>query len=165
MRRCVLVLTLSFLITHCVSSYAQPTVGPYGGQVAPGQTISPPMPTTADFINFTLNADGNTYSNSCFQLIGFGGDMLSINVDESNQTIDIATSGMPPFACALVYLPVTGLRGSVGPLSAGDWTINSLFGETLSFTVVPEPSSALLAVLTTGLLFGYRSRGFRRSVG
>lgn len=117
------------------------TVRSYPGMTPPTPGISPALPTSEDTIDFFLEADGTTYSNSCRQILGFGGDSLSIEVNEPNYSIDLSVSGEPDFFCTLEYFPVTGLRGSVGPLDAGDWTINGLFGETLQFSVLPATGS------------------------
>ncbi len=134
MFRLLSLLTMIWSI-YCTDGRAQ-SIGGFPGVSPPAQATNPTSPTTDDVIDFSLVADGQTYSNDCYQtLFGFEADRLEINVIDETRTISIDAVGEPDGGCLNVSFPVTGLQGSVGPLVAGDWTIQSLFGETLEFTV------------------------------
>ena len=144
MKISVIVMSLLFVATHSSNGFSQ-TVGGTGGTSPVDSTVFPQSPTTEDVVVFNLTADGTTYSNQCGQLSAFGGESFEVIVDESTRSIQIGVTGNPPEFCTGEFVPVNGLSGSVGPLSAGVWEIQtsfpgsmppfSTFGETLSFTV------------------------------
>lgn len=82
--------------------------------------LNPAQPTTTNVISFVAPTDGNVYVNFCFASVVNGNP--AITVDVTNQTIAVSFS--PPLtniACPLVVLPVSGVEGEIGPLSAGTW--------------------------------------------
>ena len=144
------VLLLSFLFSATAGSLEAQTVGGKGGASPVDSMVFPESPTTEDLIVFNLTADGLTHGNQCSQLFAFGGTAFNVTVDEASRTIQIGVTGTHSGICPQNFDPVNGLDGTVGPLAAGDWKIqtsfpgasppSSTFGETLSFTVTAAPT-------------------------
>lgn len=174
MRALMLSFSLAMLASQAVVCNAQ-AVGGRGGASPVVSMVFPALPTTDDEILFDLAIDGFTYGNDCDQLVEFGGSDFTIFVDEPGRSIQVGVTGAHPGVCPTIFLPVTGIQGSVGPLAAGDWEIvaefpgnSSLsagFGETFSFTVssvaVPEPAAGVLLFVTA---LGYSCRRNRPNV-
>lgn len=102
------------------------------GSTSPKQwAIDPAHPTPADVINFT--GPTSVYSNSCIGERSLGGTP-QVLVDTKAKTVTLWFQGPVPQVCTMIYSPVAGLKGSFGPLSAGDWTFTCL-SRDLSFTI------------------------------
>jgi hypothetical protein len=133
----------------CSSTSLADTAQFQRGQVAPLLTISPSSPTTSDVILFTTPLEGNVHSNACVAASALGGYPLLAR-DDANHIIDLLYDGNIPMACPRIFDPVIGAEGEFGPLAAGDWVLRDPHNNTLQFTVIPEPASALL-LLNAGL--------------
>jgi hypothetical protein len=94
-------------------------------------SIDPANPTPADVISFT--GPTSVYSNACVGERDLGGTP-QILVDTKTNTVMLWFLGPVPQVCTMIYSPVAGLKGSFGPLPAGDWTFTCLV-RSLSFEV------------------------------
>jgi len=81
--------------------------------------IDPDTPSTSDVIYFS----GPTaiFGNSCSAEASMGGTP-TLTIDAVNKTVELWFQPPPPDICPNVWDPVCGLKGSLGPLEAGQWT-------------------------------------------
>ena len=81
--------------------------------------IDPDTPSTSDMIYFS----GPTaiFGNSCSAEASMGGTP-TLTIDPVNKTVELWFQPPPPDICPNVWDPVCGLKGSLGPLEAGQWT-------------------------------------------
>jgi len=105
--------------------------------------IDPAAPTIADTISFTAPLDGKDHSNKWYAAKALLGRPV-LAIDEADHTIHIHFDGVFSDICPEIYDPVIGAHGEFGPLVAGNWTLYNSHGESLAFTVTPEPGSLLL---------------------
>ncbi len=112
------------------------------GQCPAQWTIDPPAPATGSPIHFS--GPTPAFGSACEATSEMGTPRLSI--DPSAQRIELLFDPLPgPMPCPLVYAPVCGLQGVLGPLKEGAWTLfcsNPKVTFDLSFTVqgaVPPP--------------------------
>ncbi len=168
MRKLVVALTLLFVANESVTCCGQTVLGNSGSSPV-ATAVFPATPTTEDEVLFTLAADEIVHGNPCEQLRAFGGADFSLVVNEISRTIEIGVSGTHGGFCSREFAPVNGVRGSFGPLSAGEWEVQATFGnpgatfgETFSFTVVPtavpEPSGMGLGLIAASCLLRRRQR-------
>lgn len=114
---------LPTILAICNSLFAAGSVSWISGQTGPaGWTIDPINPSTSQTISFAGPTD--VFSNSCFGQMGLGGQP-TIVVDNTNKVVDLTVTGTPPRVCLLLWMPVCGLQGQFGPLSAGRWLFRS----------------------------------------
>ncbi|MBN1505391.1 MAG: hypothetical protein JW955_01025 [Sedimentisphaerales bacterium] len=98
-------------------------------------TISPPNPSPSDVISYSGPLDVSSYGNSCVAEANLGGT-AQISVDTLNRIIDVWFQGPAPTMCPMIYMPVCGLEGTAGPLTAGKWTLRcQALGVEIQFTV------------------------------
>jgi hypothetical protein len=104
-------------------------------------TLAPVSPTTSSTISFQGPLDVSSYGNSCVAQGNLGGTP-KITVDTTNKNIDLWFQGPAPTTCTMIYMPVCGLQGTFGPLTAGKWTFRcTTLGVNLTFTVTGTGSS------------------------
>ena len=97
-------------------------------------SISPTVPTRLDVVSFSMPLDGRTHGNGCDAASVLGG-FLTIQRDDPNGAIQLEHDGNVPLACTLIYDPVNGAEGQVGPLDPGVWVLSDSHGNTLEFSV------------------------------
>lgn len=117
-----LLLTIAF--SQCQSIASDPAINwHYVGEGPPVTEfiLTPTNPTTLSVITFIAPADGSNYLNGCFAALKYGYPLIA--VDPTNRTINVTFSAHPSI-CPNFALPVSGLEGRVGPLTAGIWSIN-----------------------------------------
>ncbi len=129
-------LALVYSVWLSTSAFAV-TIESNPGESAPGNSATPNPATPLDVIQFSLNADSQTYGNACGQQSAFDG-LLALEVDHSDRVVDVMSVEPAPNACFLIYAPVTGIRGEVDSLSPGDWFIQDSFGNAVSVNVLRE---------------------------
>ena len=95
-------------------------IGPPPNTSVTAFTLTPANPTTLSLITFIAPTDRSNYLNSCFASLNNGYPKIVAN--PTNQTINITFSGRPS-ACPFVAVPVSGVEGHIGPLTAGTWSI------------------------------------------
>jgi len=104
-------------------------------------TVNPSSPTTSDTISFAGPLNAAAYGNSCAAQAALGGTP-QITVDSVNRNVSLWFQGPAPTMCTMIYIPVCGLEGSFGPLTAGKWTFTSAaLGASATFTVSASSSS------------------------
>ncbi|MBN1362835.1 MAG: hypothetical protein JW993_19710 [Sedimentisphaerales bacterium] len=135
MKSNMIVMTLALAALLYGPSAAQ-TVSWIPGQSPPGAwTISPSAPGPSDEISFSGPLDVVSYTNDCVAEANLGGS-VQISVDTINKIIDVWFQGPAPTICPLIYQPVCGLKGTFGPLTAGDWTLRcQVLNVKIQFTV------------------------------
>jgi hypothetical protein len=129
------------------------------GDVSPSIKVIPAAPTVTDVIHFTLPLDGYVYGNSCAAAASLGGYPMLLR-DDASHRISLDYDGNVPVVCPLIFDPVTGAEGDFGPLAAGVWTLRDPHNNAVQFTVVPEPSSAMLLMFGSFVFFWPRLRRF-----
>lgn len=106
------------------------------GSTPPRQwSIDPATPTPLDVIRFS--GPTPVYSNSCEAERALGGTP-EILVDSKAKVIVLWFQGPGPQFCPVIFSPVAGLEGELGPLPAGDWVFTCPSRDTafeLLFTV------------------------------
>ncbi len=101
-------------------------------------TLDNPTPTTTDTIKFVAPTDGEIYANGCWATVANGTPIIA--VDSSNHAVNVTFSAPSTNRiCPLYVLPVSGVDGQFGPLSAGTWTFNIL-QDSFPFTVTEAPT-------------------------
>ncbi len=104
-------------------------------------TLTPPSPNPSTTISFQGPLDIASYGNSCSAQGSLGGTP-KLTVDTINRTIDLWFQGPAPTTCPLIYMPVCGLQGAFGPLTAGKWTFRCIpLGVDIDFIVSGTASS------------------------
>ena len=112
--------------------------------------LDPAKPTTTNVISFVAPTDGNVYINYCWASVVNGNP--AITVDVTNQTIAVSFSPFTNIACPLVVVPVSGVEGKIGPLSAGTWVFESL-QNSYPFHVTEAPLMLSMQALTNSSAF------------
>src|SRR4030042_2036894 len=98
------------------AAYAQ-TVSWLPGSTAPRQwSIDPVNPTPSDVITFS--GPTAVYSNSCIGERSLGGTP-QILIDSKARVVTLWFKGPVPEVCTMIYSPVAGLQGGLGPLEGG----------------------------------------------
>jgi hypothetical protein len=96
----------------------------------------------------TFTGPTGFYSNSCFAQQDLGG-RATVRLDPESKVVELWFKPPPPDTCIAVYLPVCGLRGTVGPLAEGPWLF--ITGTTsIPVHIYGLPAEPNLAVLTPG---------------
>ena len=104
-------------------------------------TLTPSSPSESSTISFQGPLDVASYGNSCAAQGSLGGTP-KITVDSINRNVDLWFQGPAPTTCTMIYMPVCGLQGAFGPLTAGKWTFRcSQLGVNVDFTVTGTGSS------------------------
>ena len=113
--------------------------------------LNPADPTTTNVISFVAPTDGKIYGNDCFAWASNGNP--AITVDSTNQTITVSFS-MPPtnYVCPFIFLPVEGVDGQFGPLSAGTWGFDIL-RNSYRFSVAEAPLPLSIQALSNSSTF------------
>jgi len=93
-----------------------------GQNCAPGWTIDPAQPRDTDTIRFS--GPVRFYLNQCVAEKSLGGKP-TLFVNHEERTIELRFLAPPSNDCTEFWSPVCGLRGSVGPLEAGQWQLFS----------------------------------------
>jgi len=117
-----LLLTIAF--SQCHSRASDATIDWHyvgDGRPVTAFTLTPPNPSTVSLITFIAPIDGSNYLNGVCASVKFGVPIIAVNA--TNRTIDVTFSGHLS-ACPNIVLPVSGLEGHAGPLTAGTWSIN-----------------------------------------
>src|ERR1017187_7307893 len=122
------------------SSAAEATVHWHGitnGSPPAAFALNPANPTTASLTSFVAPTDSKIYGNACLASVSCGNPALT--VDSARQTITVSFSApRTNDYCAEVFLPVSGVEGQFGPLSAGTWVFHILQNSyTLSVAEAP----------------------------
>jgi hypothetical protein len=93
------------------------------GQTPPaGWVVTPANPTSSQVVSYS--GPTAVYSNSCVAQGAMGGSPL-ITIDNTAKVVELGFEGPPPDTCTLIYMPVCGLQGQFGPLTAGRWTFRA----------------------------------------
>ena len=109
-------------------------------------TLTPSSPTPSSTISFQGPLDASSYGNSCAAEGSLGGTP-KITVDNTNRNVDLWFQGPAPTMCTMIYMPVCGLQGTFGPLTAGKWTFRcTTLGVNVTFTVGASSSGTILYV-------------------
>ena len=112
------------------------------GETAPGAwSLAPLLSTRSDWLHFS----GPTalYGNTCVATDSVGAPRLV--VDPVGRTVELAFEPRPIIPCAMIYEPVCGLSGTLGPLACGEWTFfshsvhDSFISFEIHFRVGPHP--------------------------
>jgi len=98
-------------------------------------SLTPSSPSTSSVISFRGPLDEEFYGNSCFAEAGLGGTP-QVSIDPFNREVELWFQGPAPTQCILIYMPVSGLEGMFGPLTAGKWTFRcQALGVEIEFIV------------------------------
>jgi len=117
----------------------------------PAFTLNPAHPTITNTASFVASTDGKIYGNACFASVSCGNP--AITVDATNQTITVSFSApLSNKYCAEVWLPVSGVEGQFGPLSAGTWVFRIL-RNSYPFSVTEAPLPLTITALTNPFMF------------
>jgi len=130
------IIVSAFLLVVLCGAVSAQTVDWMGGTTGPGSwTISPSDPGTSSVISFSGPLDEPFYGNSCFAEGGLGGTP-QLTIDTFNREVELWFQGPAPTSCILIYMPVSGLEGTFGPLTAGKWTFRcQTLGVEIQFIV------------------------------
>jgi len=108
--------------------------------------LIPANPTTTNVISFVAPTDGKAYINYCLAAVVNGNP--AITVDVTNQIITVSFSPPPTnVACPEIVLPVDGVEGQFGPLTAGTWVFDILQNAYM-FNVTEVPLLLSIRALT-----------------
>lgn len=112
------------------------TVDWVGGTTPPAAwALNPASPSTSSVISFSGPLDVPFYGNSCNAEANLGGTP-QLTIDTFNRVVQLWFQGPAPTQCILIYMPVSGLEGTFGPLSAGKWTFRcQTLGVEIEFIV------------------------------
>jgi hypothetical protein len=117
----------------------------------PAFALNPANPTTTNATSFVAPTDGKIYVNFCFASASCGNPALT--VDSTNQTITVSFSAPPTnSACPEIFLPVSGVEGQFGPLSAGTWVFKIL-QNSYPFSVTEAALRLSIKALTNAFTF------------
>jgi len=117
----------------------------------PAFALNPANPTTTNATSFVASTDGKIYVNSCYASVFCGNPALT--VDSTNQTITASFSApLTNIACPEIFLPVSGVEGRFGPLSAGTWVFKIL-QNSYPFSVAEAPLPLSIKALTNSFTF------------
>jgi len=109
------------------------------GQCPEKWTIEPPAPTPGVPIHFS--GPTPTFGNGCEAVSQMGTPFLK--TDPAARKVELVFNPMPgPMPCPMVYAPVCGLQGVIGPLPEGPWVFFCQHPQAtfmLSFTVQGTP--------------------------
>jgi len=156
----------------CGCSSASAAAAPADGTVrfalhsewfGPDFTIRPARPGTGDVIAFTDPWGNRGIANTCVSAAYYGDP--HVVVDHAQRQVRIEFTGgefKTPVdrVCPTNVEDVRGLIGQFEPLEAGQWTYQAGDLPAHTFSVVPEPAGAALALLPAGAaLFRRRRRG------
>lgn len=111
-----------------------------------GWSISPLAPTSGDVVNFS--GPTNVYGNACAGEMDLGGSP-QLWIDHFSHVIEVRFQPPAPGLCALIFQPVSGLKGDFGPLAPGNWVFRSTVGPiafSLNFTVSGAPAASVIYV-------------------
>jgi len=141
------------------------------GESPPPTQIVPQSPTNQDTVSFTAAIyPYRTYSNDCYADRALGRPSISTDAAAHQFTVEFSQPD-PSIICFDVWLPVNGIKGELGQLEPGRWTLTIIsnfgFPITLPFTVhFPSDASAKLILhtrandQTTGTRFPFDRRFF-----
>lgn len=117
----------------------------------PAFALVPANPTTTNLISFVAPSDGKTYANYCFASALAGNPALTI--DSTNKSITVSFSApVTNVACPAIVVPVSGVDGQLGRLSAGAWVFKIL-QNTYTFDVAEAPLRLSIEPLTNSSAF------------
>jgi len=159
MRKCAWCLGLLLLVPAVTFASAHYRVT--AGQPIFTFQLNPANPTELDIISF-FDPSGGGGSNDCFAKVqnGIPGGPFRIG-----NVIQVSYTEPPPGAtCPDVFIPVSGVEGSFGPLAPGDYIFRQHNNTDRPFTVsaVPEPGTLALLALV-GLAGMRRTTASRRA--
>ena len=80
-----------------------------------GWSISPLAPTSGDVVNFS--GPTTVYGNACAGEMALGGSP-QLWIDHFSHVIEVRFQPPAPALCALIFQPVSGLKGDFGPLGS-----------------------------------------------
>ena len=135
------ILIVSMLVAILLGSpLAAQTVDWVNGTSPPASwSISPSSPSTSSVVSFSGPLDIDSYGNSCAARASLGGTP-QLSIDTLNREVQLWFQGPAPTQCILIYMPVCGLEGTFGPLTAGKWTFRcQALGVEVQF-IVGAPS-------------------------
>lgn len=129
-------ITASMLLLTLWSAADAASVSWMPGSAPPKQwSLEPATPTPLDVIRFS--GPTPVYSSVCEGESALGGTPVLL-VDSKAKVITLWFQGPAPQSCPVIFNPVAGLEGELGPLAAGDWIFTCPSRDTafeLLFTV------------------------------